>query len=76
MTVRVVIFTSSMLSRGVMQALGWMGLNVDSYAQTNFARDIADEGFTAAEASELTAAIASMERRIQADGGEKAAASS
>jgi len=64
--VRVVMFTSNILTRGVMQALGWMGVNVGSYSQQNFLRDIAAEGYSAAEGIELQAGIAAMERRIKA----------
>jgi len=64
--VRVVLFTSSMLTRGVMQALSWMGVNVGSYTKTAFTRDIAAEGFTPREAAELQTAITAMEQRIRA----------
>jgi hypothetical protein len=61
---RVVMFTGSLLTRGVMQALSWMGMNVAAFSKVDVDDGLAKEGFSAAEIAEVKAAIADLEREL------------
>ena len=61
---RTIIFTDSMISRGVMSAMSWMGMDVIAYAKARFAAGMEAEGFDAPDTEEVRAAIANMEREL------------
>lgn len=61
---RALMFTSSVVSRGVMQALGWMGANINSFAKPDLFKGLRAEGFAADEAAAIHAAIVALEAEI------------
>lgn len=63
---KVVMFTDSMVTRGVMQALAWMGMKIRAFSKADVDKGLAAEGLDKDEAAAVKVAIVEMERELAA----------
>lgn len=60
----VLMFTGSVVTRGVMQALAWMGMSIRSWPKSDLEKVLLQSGFSGAEVAAVKGAIADMEAQL------------
>ena len=60
----VLMFTGSMVTRGVMQALAWMGMSIRSWPKEDLDAVLGANGLSGVEVKAVKAAIADMEAEL------------
>lgn len=63
---RVLMFTNSIVTRGIVQALSWMGMKIRAFAKSDFDTALANDGFLPSDIAAVRAAIAEMEQELAA----------
>ena len=61
---KVLMFTNSVVTRGVMQALAWMGMAIKAWPKADVDKVLGAEGFSAADVAAVKGAIADMEAEL------------